>query len=269
MIFIYVFYIDVFLQQNFLMYLIVLSLTNIFCKSPVRRRRLRMLFSALLGAVLSAALLLGLPSYGGAIFGMAFFVVPMMLLLNFGFVNIRQFMLRIAVSWLAVIIVNGVVSAFYNLTGIRSLYIYVGILVLLVSRLLVASLMTSVDGQRRRMQVVLRDHGRSVSCMGLYDSGNLLQMPLSGEPVHIIDPALLQNLWGNDSSKVGQVITYHALGTDRGQISVYCLDEMEVRSEKEKKIYPHPWVGRAEDTLLRGKSYQVILNAGVVDNGNE
>lgn len=44
------------------------------------------------------------------------------------------------------------------------------------------------------MSVVLYNKTVSVPCIGLLDSGNLLTMPLSGNPVHIADAALLQKL---------------------------------------------------------------------------
>jgi hypothetical protein len=41
---------------------------------------------------------------------------------------------------------------------------------------------------------------------------------------------------------------------------------MKIQQKKTVKILEHPWVGSAQESLLRGKPYQVILHAGVVDN---
>lgn len=265
MIFIYVFYIDVFLEQNFLMNLIVLSLTCVFCKSAVKYLKLRMTAAAFLGAVLSLLCYLVLPWYAGAVAALAFLVIPLMLLLAFGFGGVRMFVIRTGVSWLSIILLNGVVTAVYNLTGVRSLHVYIGVLVLFAARILVRMLLSSVRMQKRQMQLTLTYHGRSVTCMGLYDSGNLLKIPDSGEPVHIIHPVLLEHVLHGEEPEF-QMIPYHALGTSEGTIYVCRLDRLRLDDADNPKIMDNPWVGRAQPGLLRGKPYQVILNSDVVDN---
>jgi hypothetical protein len=101
--------------------------------------------------------------------------------------------------------------------------------------------------------------------MGLYDSGNLLAMPQSGEPVHIVAPQTLTELFGEEPKPL-QTIPYRALGTDEGQIGVCRLDQMKIQQKKGTRILEHPWVGSAQESLLRGKTYRVILHAGVVEN---
>lgn len=265
MIFIYVFYIDVFLEQNFLMNLIVLSLTCVFCKSAVKYLKLRMAAAALLGAALSLLCYLVLPWYAGAVAACAFIVIPLMLFLAFGFGGLRLFVIRTGVSWLSIILLNGVVTAVYNLTGIRSLHVYVCVLVLFAARILVGMLLSSVRMQKRQMQLTLTYHGRSITCMGLYDSGNLLKIPDSGEPVHIIHPVLLEHVLHGEEPDF-QMIPYHALGTSEGVIYVCRLDRLRLDDTDHPKVMDNPWVGRAQPGLLRGKSYQVILNSDVVDN---
>ncbi len=265
MIFIYVFYIDVFLEQNFLMNLIVLSLTCVFCKSAVKYLKLRMAAAALFGAALSLLSYLVIPWYAGAVAACAFIVIPLMLFFAFGFGGLRLFVIRTGVSWLSIILLNGVVTAVYNLTGVRSLHVYICVLVLFAARILVRMLLSSVRMQKRQMQLTLTYHGRSITCMGLYDSGNLLKIPDSGEPVHIIHPGLLEHVLHGEEPEF-QVIPYHALGTSEGAIYVCRLDRLRLDDADHPKVMDDPWVGRAQPGLLRGKSYQVILNSDVVDN---
>jgi hypothetical protein len=267
-IFIYVFYLDVFLGQNFLMNLIVLSLTDLFCRSTVRLRLPRMCAAALLGAAGEAACFLLLRGRGRFIAVGVFLLVPCMLLLAFGpadGVCGRMFWRRLALGWLSVVLLYGVVSAVYSLTGIRTLTVYTVILAFFAARFFVNTLRASVHGLRRQFPLTLCRNGRTVRCLGLYDSGNLLTMPLSGEPVHIIAPQLLGKLLGEESGSP-QTIPFHALGTEGGQIAVYRLDQIRIQKQKETKILEQPWVGRAQESLLRGKPYQVILHAGVIDN---
>lgn len=224
-----------------------------------------MMAAALLGSVLSLMFYLILPVYVYAVSGIAFFVVPLMLFFAFGHCGIRQFMMQTGVSWLSIVLLNGVVTAVYNLTGIQSLHIYVCVLALLITRILVCMLLASFGMQKRQMQITLTYHGRSVTCMGLYDSGNLLCIPESKEPVHIINPAVLHQVLKEEEPEF-QLIPFHALGTEEGWIYVCRLDELSIEDERCRKIMESPWFGRAEDGLLYGKSYQVILNSAVVDN---
>ena len=83
MIFIYVFYIDIFLKQNFLMNFLVLSLTCVFCKSAVCHRNLRMLAAAVSGTGLEAFGLMVLP-YAISVLCTAIGIVPLMVFLAFG-----------------------------------------------------------------------------------------------------------------------------------------------------------------------------------------
>lgn len=225
-----------------------------------------MTLASLLGAALSAVLFLSFPVYSGAVGLMAFGVVPLMLFAAFGYGGMRQFLLRIGVSWLSIVIVNGVATAVFNLTGIRSLYVYVCLLVLLMARMLVASMLLSLKRQKTQLPVQLTKNGKTICCMGLYDSGNLLKIPMTGEPVHILAPGLLQKLMGEDCESQYEKIPYHALGTSEGQIFVCQLEQMQIQMGGESKTLDHPWVGRADVALLRGKSYQVILNSEIVDN---
>jgi hypothetical protein len=282
-IFIYVFYLDVFLGQNFLMNLILLSLTDLFCRSTVRLRLLRRCAAALLGAVGEAAVFLlvsgrgslaaekvlgGLPRQGLFVAAGVFGLVPGMVLLAFGGAadaRGRNFWRRVTFGWLSAVLLYGVVSAVYNLTGIRTLTVYTAILSFFAARFFVRRLAGSVHSLRRQFSLTLCWHGRSVCCQGLYDSGCLLTMPLSGEPVHIIAPQLLGELLGEERSSP-QTIPYHALGTDGGEIAVYRLDQIRIQKQRETKILEQPWVGCAQASLLRGKPYQVILHAGVIDN---
>lgn len=261
-IFIYAFYIDLFLEQNFLMNLIVLSLTYTFCKNPVSMRGLRMFLAALCGAVFSAVFLLFGPGYGWAVAGQALILVPLMLYLSFGWNGKRAFFLRIGVSWLSIVILNGVASALQNLIGLTCLTFYACIVVLMLARVLTELLIVAVKRQSRMYPTVFTQGAVSVACMGLFDSGNLLSIPDSGEPVHIVSPAVVHKL-GIDDAEGLRLIPFHALGTEQGWIRVTQVQKLTVRVGKEEKVYCGAWLGVAEETLLAGKSYQAILHSSL------
>jgi hypothetical protein len=258
---------------------IVLCLTNRFCPAYVHRRKLRTVLSAAMGAGLFALFLLVLHSYVETVCALAFFIVPLMIFVAYGYGGWRQYLLRIIISWFSLIVLDGIMDAAYRLTGTYTLHLALAVVVLLIARVLVQSFVLSMRKQGRQMEVCLYAQGRQVCCMGLYDSGNLLTMPETGEPVHIIAPQVLRQLLrvagqkppgdGRDAKDAdwclphGEQISYHALGTDCGEITVYQLDEMRVKTTKEWKRYLKPRVGAADEALLKSKSYQMILHSCV------
>ena len=245
--------------MNFL----VLSLTCVFCKSAVCHRNLRMLAAAVSGTGLEAFGLMVLP-YAISVLCTAIGIVPLMVFLAFGRENKKQRMVRILSSWLSIVLLNGVATAVYNLTGLENLYLYTALATAGITYVLVKNLVVSVQRQKRQMSVVLYNKTVSVPCIGLLDSGNLLTMPLSGNPVHIADAALLQKLV--DEKTVQKEIEYRALGNPQGKLQVYCMDGMKVETEPAKFCdWKQVWVGCAENGVLCNKPYQLILHASVAD----
>lgn len=259
MIFIYAFYIDLFLEQNFLMNLIVLSLTYTFCKNPVSMRHLRMFLAALCGAFAAAMLLVFGPGYGWAVAGQAFLLVPLMLYIAFGWNGRRAFLMRIGCSWTAIVILGGAADALGNLTGLRHLTFYAGLAALMIARFAVELLIAAARKQGKLYPVLFVQGTSQVRCLGLFDTGNLLSIPDTGEPVHIVSPAVVRKL-GLDGDGGLRMIPFCALGTQQGFIRVAQVEELRVYIGKEKRKYCNAWLGVAEEGLLAGRSYQAILN---------
>lgn len=256
------FYIDLFMEQNFLMNLIVLSLTYIFCKNPVSMRYLRMVLAAFCGTVSLTLLLVFGPGYGWSMAGHAFVLVPAMIYVAYGWNGKRSFIIRIGISWLSIVLLDGVAEALQNITGLRTIVFYASIAVLLVARVLTCFLIRAVGDLKRMFPVILYQGDKSVRCLGLYDTGNLLSMPNTGEMVHIVSGKLLARLGAEDTAGL-QLIPYRALGTQEGWIRVVQLDKLEIHMGREQKIYRNVRCGVAEEVLFQGKSYQVILHSGV------
>ena len=88
---------DLFVEQNFLMNLIVLSLTQIFCNLNGKKKNVRMILAAFLGAVLSVCVLV-IGSFYVYVAVMAIILVPFMLVIAFGRQNGRQLIRFMLVS---------------------------------------------------------------------------------------------------------------------------------------------------------------------------
>ncbi len=260
MIFIYVFYMDLFVEQNFLMNLIVLSLTQLFCNCYAPKRYAWRILAAALGAA-GGTIVLVFTFFTLYVVSMALFFVPLMVWIAFGRQCLRPFLRCILSSWLSIVIVNGVVSVGYQWTGTSTITWYLAILAFLTAQLLVRTWIANIRRQEQTMQVYLSHRGVHISCVGLYDSGNRLQMPDSGEPVHIISDGLLRELGMEQDER--WLIPYCTLGTEQGLIGVVRVEEMKITSAGKLVCYEQVWLGSADESLLKNRSYQMILNAAV------
>ena len=258
MFFIYAFYIDVFIEQNFLMNLLVLSMTSKLCKSAVRHKYLRIVVSSGIGAFLAAVLLL-IRAYWLSVFCTAVIVVPLMLFFAFGKCSKKQFVLRILISWFSILLLNGIATAFSNFTGIRGMTWYVAAVTIVIGHALVKVWLCNVQQQRNLYEVKLKNDGKEVCCVGLYDSGNRLQMPVSREPVHIVSMKIFEQL-KRKKSRITE-IPFQALGTTEGWIPVTKIESMELQHNQSQSTYKNVWIGCADAALLQGKSYQMILHS--------
>lgn len=260
MIFIYVFYIDLFLEQNFLMNLIVLMFCASLRGSPGAHRLLRLLLAGICGVLIMALLVLFAPGYGWMTLGTALLAVPLMLFIAFEWGGGKEFCIRLLLSWFSIIVLNGVAEAWQNLTGIRALSLYGLLLTLPLVRMLVMLARSSVQRQARLYPVRLSHGGNSADTRALYDSGNLLTTA-DGNPVHIASPELFLRL-GIGEEDAFSMIPYQSLGMERGWIRVARVERMQVGVGKSARILSEVWIGKAEEGLFRGKSYQMILNGG-------
>ena len=243
------------------MNLLVLSLMCILDQRIIRHRILRMVTAAATGCGMEAGFLLLLP-YGIAVAATALVVVPLMVFMVFGRENKKQMFFRIACSWFSIVLLNGVATAVYNLTGARQLHLFAALLVLVVTFVFVQSTKTLMRQQKRMFPVVLRNGENQLRTMGLYDSGNLLTLPQQEIPVHIADASALQKLL--DEKTVKEQIPFRALGNSKGTLTVYRIQEMEIWYGKSqiRKIQP-VWLGAADAGLLEGKPYRIILHASI------
>ena len=113
-----------------------------------------MLVAAVSGTGLEAFGLMVLP-YAISVLCTAIGIVPLMVFLAFGRENKKQRMVRVLSSWLSIVLLNGVATAVYNLTGLENLYLYTALATAGITYVLVKNLVVSVQRQKRQMSVVL------------------------------------------------------------------------------------------------------------------
>lgn len=164
----------------------------------------------------------------------------------------------IVLGYFWTLVINGVVEALWNLIHLGWLYP----LVVLFSVVFVAVLTAYL---RKRWRMTKGIYPVEIHCpdiiwtvKGFYDSGNRLQDPYGGKGVHIITKHLAGRLGLQKGT--GVCIPYTALGDTKGLIDVYYVEEMRVQKGGEWVSLTKVPLAVAEDELLQGKQYEMILN---------
>jgi hypothetical protein len=169
-------------------------------------------------------------------------------------------------GWISCVVLEGAAEAVYAVTGIRAWKTYALGVSYFLARWFLLKLRSSVFVGKREFSVTLYSGEKSVTCLGLYDSGCLITMPKTREPVSIASASLIRELLDEGGEYETCNIPYSALGTDRGKLSVYRFERMEIQMKKDVKVIINPRIGQAQETLFCGRPYRVILNAGVMEN---
>ena len=124
------------------------------------------------------------------------------------------------------------------------------------------------DFMKQVFQVDIIHHGTIWQVNGYWDSGNLLRDPYNGEPVNILQRSLADRIFSREEDFM-RLVPYCSLGNKSGLLSVYNAERMYIYQERRCfKIEPAVF-GIAEDGLLEGKEYDVILQASVIEGGME
>lgn len=108
-------------------------------------------------------------------------------------------------------------------------------------------------------------HGGKIWELNAYwDSGNLLQDPYNGRPVNILQAKLAEQIFAEESNYM-RLVPYCSLGNTNGLLSVCDAEKMNIYlGEKRLEVKPAVF-GIAEEGLLEGKEYDVILQASIIE----
>ena len=259
----YIFYVDVYFMQNFIIKIAVLYL-SLWCNKlsshvATIRGLGKIVLAALLGTITEILGLLWSSSYDVFILCVHLLEVPLMMRFVLG--KERRKLLPIILSgYFFIMVINGFLEILWNQFGEKGSYLFY----------LIFSCVVIIVGFRiwknyTRMEkgifhVELIHKGSMITTHGFYDSGNRLIDPYTGNGVHIISEQLLKCLDLQEETAV--LVPYQALGK-KGIIEVYYIDELMIEGEKGRIIRQKSPLGVTKDNLFEGKKYEVILNEEV------
>ena len=260
----YVFYPDVFFFHNMILIGIISVFSFQLMKIPIKENLKEIVVGSLLGSMLETILLLLSGNYFTfTIFSQAC-IVPVIL-----WIQLRK---HHTVSKRQLVIVSySIVFLFIGVTNVMELLLdfdmttQFGVLVIiLIVEGILLELKKVMKLQKSLYQVMIANDGNQIMETALYDSGNCLRNPWKKRPVHIVSEQLLQKLKLIDPVLM---VPYRSLGNEEGLLEVYEAEGLTVWSRDGEKRFTNVLLGRAEDSLLRNRRYQIILHESVFGKG--
>lgn len=101
--------------------------------------------------------------------------------------------------------------------------------------------------------------GRKVSGNALWDTGNHLRDPFTGEPVMLGESRFLTQLWKTEMP-VQRMIPFHSVGKKTGMLYAFQADYVEIKMENGWCRVNNPWVAICDYYLSSDGEYELILH---------
>lgn len=262
------------------LYILMNALVNLLLLGGVKRLSgrkggwLRLGLAALAGAGWACAVLLLPPIPAAAELLLTWFAAGgIMVVLAFGFQNIRQFGRNLGSLWLLSALAGGIMQGLgEHIRGI--LYLTGGMTAQRISWYAVcfwtAGLYFLICIFRERLkawgreqnilyEVTLFYHGRKKTVTALWDTGNHLFEPYGHQPVHVITARACTQLCDRVSKVI--YIPFQAVGTGYGMLPGIQVDSMEVAKEgKVIRSYAKPWLAVSREPLSPENQYEMLLH---------
>ena len=187
-----------------------------------------------------------------------------MVVLCFGKSSWREFLENWAVIYLMVIFLGGVMELLRSsATGMTFFWIQA------VIAALVLSVVTWYLGRRKQFgnqlfPVTLVHRGHAMETMGYWDSGNQLRDPYNHRPVCILSKKVAAKILNPKKDRV-HFIPYCSLGQKEGLLPVTEIACIKIQNGRHEVEIRPAAVGIANEGLLEGKEYDMILHASMLE----
>lgn len=252
--------IDVYFILNFILNLFLTTVTGMVCQRKCHMMRI-LLVSAVVGLSSIATTYYGWGN-GGMQITFAVLQVILMNLMAFSWEGKDVFWKTFITFWILAFFVGGIMSGVHNvidqMAKKTSTYSFWWILVSVVLLFLVFCILWQNILQRvhewETVTVASIIHeNKQYTVKVLYDTGNQLVSPYTGEGVAIIKKELAQTLRLQETQHP-VLIPYHSIGGD-GILEAYRIDMVICQKKKRKKV-----LVAVSDNFTNNKEIQMILN---------
>ena len=273
-------YIDVVFVTNLLTDYILLRLTAFLLRC--RAGRGRCLIAAAAGALFSC-LLLYIPIDGSLpVFWLLHGACALGMLKGAFAIRQGSLLLKaLAVFYLTAFLTGG----FWEAVAGDGLSLFAFLVVSLAVYLGIGALLAAADAARASRAhiypVTLSYRGRERTAYGFYDTGNLLTDPVSGEPVSVMEAALLDEMLSKDladrlkhlqenpgelkSTEIAGLRPHYlpcrTVGTETGLLLAVTLENLCIHTPGKEVRISEPVLALADESSALGKEYKVLLNS--------
>lgn len=192
-----------------------------------------------------------------------FVLNTLMILFGFGKTDYREFLENWFVTYLAVIVLGGIVQwAWESSSFLQNFSVQVLLSVLIGYGVLLYFIRHRNFGCRL-YRVILKKGTRSLEVTAYWDSGNLLKDPYTGKEICILSYTKAKCFLDAGEDRI-RYVPYHSLGESDGMIRVTDVDELVLFRGNNAKHIEKTAIGIADDGLLEGKEYDLILHASLL-----
>lgn len=166
-----------------------------------------------------------------------------MVLIAFSVTGFREWVRLMVMCYAVSFLAGGILSSIAgHLTAGKSLVLSVMVIITLMGILFLNKIKASANLAGMLYDVSLTYHGNTVRLKGLYDTGNRLRDPVTGESVSLCEFAAVKELFTAEeihdityllekelkSTMLLRMIPYHAVGTKDGLLAAVVMDETTI-----------------------------------------
>ncbi len=241
---------------------IALAGVNCFLK---RKKKLRnLVFVSLISSVFSLLLHIYIKDSGIRTIILHFVLNTAMACLAFGWSGRKKFLEDWLFIYLTILFLGGIMEWEGSL-GVPTMFFWIKALIAAVL-LSAAAIYFSQKKEflEQVFSVEIEHRGKKTVLTGYWDSGNLLVDPYVKRPVNILCEKAAEKIFSQEEENI-RLIPYVSLGNTKGLLRAYEAEVMYI-CQGSKKIEIRPAVfGIAEEGLLDGKEYDLILQASMLE----
>ena len=241
---------------------IALTGVNCFLKRGCRQRRI--LVVSAVASVFSLLLHIYIVNVGIRTIILHFGLNMGMALMAFGWKSKKILLENWLVIYMTILLLGGIMEWEEEL-GLSSTFFWVKTVIAAIMLSVAAAYFSAKKEFMEKMySVEIVQNGKCYPLNGYWDSGNLLVDPYFGEPVQIINKCTAERIFGKEIPGI-RLIPYRSLGSEGALLPVCNAQEMYIYYGKNKKIICPVILGIADNELLQGKEYDVILQASIIE----
>lgn len=188
-----------------------------------------------------------------------FILLPVFTWILFVPYGVREWCMDTGITLMIACLMGGITDMLVQNLGKKGFTILIGIVAASLVRVGLSFALRDVKKNSGICLVCLKKNTLSIQTKGLFDSGNRLFDPVSGQKIHIVNQDILEDLQIKMEDKE-RTISFQALGTTEGSVDIYRLDELCVEVKGRWMKEKEPLIGSAQRELFTQKPYDMIIH---------